>query len=113
MPLAGVDEQPAVSPTARVTYDKNGPRQQDGRRTGRAACPGPIVIPKIMTIAALAEARELMRHPPEGRRERRTWHHVASELDAAAAGSNAADVSIALRMVLSTTRSHWPETMPS
>jgi hypothetical protein len=54
----------------------------------------------------LAEARALMRHLPEGRRERRTWHHVAraSELDAAAAGGNAADVSIALRMVLSTTR---------
>jgi 2-keto-3-deoxy-L-rhamnonate aldolase RhmA len=62
--------------------------------------PRPIVIPKLMTIATLADVRKLMRYLPKDHRERSTWQHVAAELDKAAAGADTADVSIALRLVL-------------
>jgi 2-keto-3-deoxy-L-rhamnonate aldolase RhmA len=63
--------------------------------------PRPLVIPKVMTLKTLADVRELMRHLPAGHRELSTWSHVAEQLKEAAAGADAADVSIALRMVLS------------
>jgi hypothetical protein len=62
--------------------------------------PRALVIPTVMTLKTLADVRELLRHLPEDRRARPTWRHVAAELDKAAAGVDAADVSIALRMVL-------------
>jgi hypothetical protein len=54
-----------------------------------------------MTITTLADVRALMSHFPSGHQERPTWRHVAAELAKAAAGAETADVSIALRMVLS------------
>jgi hypothetical protein len=54
-----------------------------------------------MTVKTLGDVRELMRHLPAGHRERSTWSHVAEQLKEAAAGADTADVSIALRMVLS------------
>ena len=60
----------------------------------------PLVIPTVMMLKTLADVRDLLRHLPEDRRARPTWRHVAAELDKAAAGANAVDVSIALRMVL-------------
>jgi hypothetical protein len=54
-----------------------------------------------MDIVTLADVRKLIeKHLPQDRRERATWRHVAAELDKAAAGADATDVSIALRMVL-------------
>jgi hypothetical protein len=72
------------------------PRRTDWSRR----LPRPIVILKLMTIATLADVRELMRHLPKDRRALSTWQHVAAELDKAAAGADPADVSIALRLVL-------------
>jgi hypothetical protein len=63
--------------------------------------PRPLVIPEVMTLKTLADVRMVMRHLPPCRRERRTWRHVAAELEKAAAGADTADVSVALRMVLS------------
>jgi hypothetical protein len=63
--------------------------------------PRPLVIPKVMTLKTLADVRELMRHLPAGHRERSTWRYVEKQLEEVAAGADAADVSIALRMVLS------------
>lgn len=54
----------------------------------------------MMTIATLADVRELMRHLPADHRSKSTWQHVAAELDKAAAGAEVNDVSIALRIVL-------------
>jgi hypothetical protein len=52
-----------------------------------------------MTIATFAGVRKLMRHLPADRRKRSTWQLVATDLDKAAAGGDAADVAIA-RIVL-------------
>jgi hypothetical protein len=62
--------------------------------------PRPLVIPKVMTIATLADVRELMRHLPADHRVGSTWQHVVAELDKAARGADMADVAMALRLVL-------------
>jgi hypothetical protein len=63
--------------------------------------PRPLVIPEVMKLATLADLRALIdKHLPKDRRERRSWRHVAAELDKAAAGADAADVAIALRVAL-------------
>jgi hypothetical protein len=43
----------------------------------------------------------LTRIPRDGHEQRSAWRHVAAELAEVAAGADTADVSIALRMVLS------------
>ncbi len=48
-------------------------------------------IPKIMTLKTLADVRTLLRHLPEDRCERHTGHHVAAELEQAAAGADTVD----------------------
>jgi hypothetical protein len=53
-----------------------------------------------MTLKTLADVRELMRHLPADRRDKRTWRHVTAELDRAAAGADPAEVAIAVRLVL-------------
>ncbi len=53
-----------------------------------------------MTIATLADVRELMRHLPAEHRERPTWRHVAAVLKQAAAGADTIDVDVALRLAL-------------
>jgi hypothetical protein len=63
--------------------------------------PRPLEIPSIMKLTTLADVRELLKHLPEGHRERSTWHHVAACLDEAAAGGDTIDVAVPLKMVLS------------
>jgi hypothetical protein len=64
--------------------------------------PRPLVIPKVMTLATLADVRSLIaKHLPAHFRDKATWQHVAAELDKAAAGGDAADVAVALRIALS------------
>ena len=53
-----------------------------------------------MTLATLADARELLRHLPDDRRNKSTWQLLAADLDKAAAGADVADVYISLRIVL-------------
>ncbi len=53
-----------------------------------------------MTLSTLADVRELMRLLPADHRHRSTWRHVAAELEQAAAGADAVDVAIALRLAL-------------
>ncbi len=53
-----------------------------------------------MTLRTLGDVRELMRHLPREHRARRTWRHVAAELEQAAAGADTVDVAIALRLAL-------------
>jgi hypothetical protein len=62
--------------------------------------PRPLVIPKVITLATLADVRKLMPHLPKERRALSTWQHVAAELDKAASGANVSDVAIVLRLVL-------------
>lgn len=62
--------------------------------------PQSLVIPKVMTPRTLDDVRKLMRYLPEDRRQMSTWHHVAAELDKAAAGANPISVATALRMAL-------------
>jgi len=65
------------------------------------ALPRPIVIPRIMTIASLADVRALVeKHLPAHHRDKLPWQHVADELKAAASSGKTADVSIALRLAL-------------
>ena len=51
--------------------------------------PRPLKIPTVMTLATLADIRELVeRHLPAECRERETWQHVAAQLNAAARGGD-------------------------
>jgi hypothetical protein len=45
-----------------------------------------LVIPTVTTLATLADARVLIQHLPEDRREKSTWRHIAAQLEQAAAG---------------------------
>jgi hypothetical protein len=50
----------------------------------------------------LADVRSLIaKHLPAHYQDRRSWRHVAAELDKAAAGGDTAEASLALRMALS------------
>jgi hypothetical protein len=64
------------------------------------ALPHLLVIPDVMTLTTLADARELMRHLPADRRARQTWRRVAADIEAAAGGGDIEGAVIALRMVL-------------
>jgi hypothetical protein len=58
--------------------------------------------PKVMTLKTVGDVRTLIaKHLPVHFRDKRTWQHVAAKLDKAAAGGDAADVSVALRIALS------------
>ena len=64
--------------------------------------PRPLVIPKVMTLGILDDVRSLIeKHLPAHFRDKATWQHVAAELDKAAAGGDAADVAVTLRIALS------------
>jgi hypothetical protein len=55
-----------------------------------------------MTLTTLGDVRTLIdKHLPPHFRDKLSWRHVAAELDKAAAGGDAADVAVALRMALS------------
>ena len=62
--------------------------------------PGPLAIPKLMTLKTLADVRELLGHLPKEHRAKDTWRHVAKTLDEVARGGDPLNVSVALRMVL-------------
>ena len=63
--------------------------------------PRPLKIPTVMTLATLADIRELVeRHLPAECRERETWQHVAAQLNAAARGGDIDEAVVALRLVL-------------
>jgi hypothetical protein len=63
----------------------------------------PVVIPKVLTLATLADVRMLLeRHLPAEHRELPAWLYVKNLLHGAARGRDEpGDVEIALRMVLS------------
>ena len=76
--------------------------------------PLPLVIPEVMALQTLADVQTLMRHLPEGRRERSTWRHVAAKLEDAALKGDTNDVAIALRMVLMLEGIEWhPKSDPA
>jgi hypothetical protein len=54
----------------------------------------PIVIPTVIMLTTLADARTLMSHLPPDHAQRPTWRYVASELAEAAAGGDTAEASI-------------------
>jgi hypothetical protein len=62
--------------------------------------PRPLKIPSVTTLKTLADVRELLKHLPDGHRERSTWRHVAKQLAAAADGGDINGVVISLRLVL-------------
>jgi hypothetical protein len=57
-----------------------------------------------MTLRTLADVRKLIGHLPPDHRERKSWQHVAAELDKAAAGADLIDVSVALWLALTIER---------
>ena len=67
-----------VAPVASATDNPRSDDPQDARRRARAA-----------------------RSSAETCSEKSTWQHVAAELDKAVAGADTADVSVALKLVLS------------
>jgi hypothetical protein len=69
----------------------------------RRPLPGPIVIPKIMTLSTLEDVRALVhRHLPAEYREKQTWQRVASVATAAARGQLPVDdVAVALKLLFS------------
>lgn len=70
--------------------------------------PRPQIIPKVMTLTALADVRSLIaKHLPAHSQDKRSWRHVAAELDKAAAGGDAVDVSLALRTAQSLEGVEW------
>jgi hypothetical protein len=64
--------------------------------------PRPLIIPKVMKLATLADVRELIQHLPKDRRAKSTWQHIEKQLNAAALGEvDMIDVAVPLQMVLS------------
>ena len=55
---------------------------------------------EFLRLTTLADVRDFLKHIPKERRQFDTWQHVEAELEKAAAGGDATQVSIALRMVL-------------
>jgi hypothetical protein len=63
--------------------------------------PRSLVIPDVMTLATLADARALIGHLPADRRARSTWRYVAAQLTLAANGKiQPAEAAAALVIVL-------------
>ena len=64
--------------------------------------PHTIIIPEIMAVFTLADARTLVeRHLPADYRAKNTWRYISTLLIGAAQGvTDTRDVEIALRMVL-------------
>ena len=64
--------------------------------------PRPIIIPKVVAITTLADARGLVeQHLPAEYRAKHTWQQISKLLVSAARGDgDPADVEIALRLVL-------------
>jgi hypothetical protein len=62
--------------------------------------PQTIVIPAVTTLTTLADARVLIEHLSQDRREQSAWRHVAAQLEQVAAGVEVVDLGIALRLAL-------------
>lgn len=63
--------------------------------------PRPLTIPDLLTLETLADVRTLVeKHLPQRHRDRPSWRHVTAELEKAAAGADALDVAVALRLAL-------------
>ena len=64
--------------------------------------PRPIIIPEVMTVSTLADARDLVeRHLPADRRTKETWQYVSKLLvDAAQGETDARHVEITLRLAM-------------
>jgi hypothetical protein len=62
--------------------------------------PRPLIIPTVIDLVTLADVRTLIGHLPKATREKSTWLYVVRELDKGAAGADAAQLLIALQMVL-------------
>jgi hypothetical protein len=61
-----------------------------------------VAIRKVMTLTTLEDVRSLIeKHLPTNYRDKQSWRHVAAELDKAALGGDAVDVSLAPRGALS------------
>jgi hypothetical protein len=58
--------------------------------------------PENCRYTTLADVRTLIaKHLPAHFRDKRTWQHVAAELDKSATGGDPVEVSVALRLALS------------
>jgi hypothetical protein len=55
---------------------------------------------EFVRLSTLADVRDFLKHVPKERRQLSTWQHVEAELAKAAAGADATQLSVALRMVL-------------
>jgi hypothetical protein len=63
--------------------------------------PRQLVIPGVMTLKTLADARDLIKRLPKDHRAKLTWQHVEKELNAAALGEvDTIAVAVPLRLVL-------------
>jgi hypothetical protein len=54
---------------------------------------------EFVRLTTLADVRDFLKRVPKQRRQFCTWQHVEAELAKAAAGADAEQLSIALRMV--------------
>jgi hypothetical protein len=54
-----------------------------------------------MDLKTLADVRALLKHLPKETRDKSTWQLVGAKLEAAAAGGDAVELFVTLRMVLS------------
>jgi hypothetical protein len=66
--------------------------------------PRPITIPDVISLKTLADVRKLLAHIPKSRRQLSSWQHVEKTLQACAAGDDAANISVALQLVLQAER---------
>jgi hypothetical protein len=69
-----------------------------------APLPRSITIPDVMTLMTLADVRKLLSHIPKERRQLSTWQHVEKTLQGCVAGDDAANISVALQLVLQAER---------
>jgi hypothetical protein len=61
----------------------------------------PFSIPRVMSLATLADVRKLLGHLPKEYRDKSTWRYIADRLNDAARGGELNDVVVPLGMVLS------------
>ena len=78
------------------------PKVAPSRHAWSRPLPRPLAIPGVMTLATLGDVRTpIERHLPVHFRDKPPWRHMSAELAKAAAGGDAADVAVTLRMALS------------